>query len=508
MVKPQRKHFILLATCLGVLLGSTALATAQMSSDYTISKDQWLGDTSKLKSYSGSSKSAAGCIINGTSLSETGTTGRLTKIIETNLDDLSSKIVSRIEDWGTRTADAIMTLSGVIVHGNEWSTDKIIKAEETLNKAREKFKTEEKTLEVVKALSRTQVDKDWLVIMSMYRPELVRSARQTAMADYVNELNNIPLNNKFLNTSTGLPLPGYVDTSRGAIAAMGQEFRNFVQFFCDARSVNGKLASTRFLEYNSAQRSVSEYWCGRGRGIRPPPAMKNASGQYMPISGAHLSGYIDDVVGTEATNAQKGEGKGYLVNAPKNVAELYFEPHTLKADEDIYTMAERQFIRFVIGRASNLPNTSDFNTGEGQRAFMNQQARTAKLALARYPFAEMFSEKIPTMPEGSAAWAAGMIESNIGNCSAPQANYKALCDLTMQLRRKGRISESEFFDVLYNRQFEGTAFHQKVIGMTEGQLRRTQVNLQAMQMALNYKRNRLKEQQLALMAAIYAQQNQ
>jgi hypothetical protein len=502
MVKPRNKHFIVLATLSVLMVGVSHVAYAQ-----------GLGRTLDGSTYSAKYKgiSSGGSMCTNKMEPEKEGKSLLTQSIEVNLDDFRKEVVNRIEEWGHRTADAIRVFSSTMSNDTNTLSAEMTKVDEAALAMEQDLLREKNSLEATQAMTPTKAEEDIALGLAMYRPDLVVGSRQAEMSRFINELNNVPLDHEFVSDS-GNPLPGYVDTSRGRITAMGQEFRNFIRFFCDARSINGKLASTRFQEYDSKSKNVTSYWCGSGRGVTmaPPVVQRPASagGGWEPLEGDRLTSYINQVVNFENAAAQSGTGKSYLINAPKNVAHLYFEPHTLNQDKDIYEKAEQQFARFVIGRANDINNTADFNTGEGQRAFMEQQSRTAKLALARYPFAEMFSQKIPTMPEGSAIWAAELIEENIGNCKSPDPSYASLCELTKQLRQKGQISESEFFDVLFSRQFQGMAFSKKVVGMSEGQLRRLQYNLQGLQIALNYQRNRMKEQQLALMAAIYAHQNQ
>jgi hypothetical protein len=435
----------------------------------------------------------------------------VTQSIDVNLNDFRDDMVDRIEEAGSKISSAVMTASATITHDIEVLGVQLKKAEGAALAAKQKEKVDEESFKAMQAARLSEPEKAMTTGLSMYQPDLVPAARQSEMVRYINELNNVPLDNKFRNAE-GYPLPGYVDTSKTVLSAMGQEFRNYVRFFCDVRSLNGKLASTRFLEFNGNSAGLSEYWCGQGRNVlKPDVNIDKNTGQYIPLEGEALKKYVTGMVKREEWLSYDGDGKSYLINAPKNVADLYFEPHTLKMGNnknndamDIYEKAEQQFARFVIGRANDLNNTSDFSTGIGQRQFMDQQGRIAKLSLARYPFAEMFARKLPTMPPSSAGWAADMIEKNIGDCKKPDPSYKSLCDLTNQLRKKGQISESEFYDVLFNRQFQGMAFTKSTIGMTSGQLKRMQANLLGLQLALNYQRNRLKQEQLLLIAAISA----
>lgn len=426
--------------------------------------------------------------------------------IDVNLDKLQDNLVNRIEDWGHRTAKAIATLSSIETNNFEMMKAEIITAMDRTVKLEQIRAMDQRTLDATLAMKPTPVETKIVTGLSYYRPELPVAFRQAEMTRYINELNLVPLDSKFKD-SNGQPLSGFVDTSEGSLAAMGQEFRGFIRLFCDVRSSNGQVASTKFQHPLGPNKPTIEYWCGQDRGLGAPQVSKGPDGQYVALTGNALNGHILQQTRAETAWAKNGQGKISLQNAPKNVAELYFEPRSLTMDnQDVYQKAEQEFARLVIGRAGELKNVGKFVDSADQRDFMEAQARVAKLALARYPFAEMFSQKVPNMPEGSAGWAADLIEANLDGCKNANDNYKELCNLTRQLRAKKQISESEFFDVLFSRQFQGMAFSTSLVKMSEGQMKRLQTNLMGLQLALNYQRNRLKEQQLALMAAIYAQQ--
>ncbi len=452
--------------------------------------------------YPGTNTNATSCITPGSPQTEG--QSLVTKSINVNLTTLTTKVVSRLQTMADNVSRAIMSLSAIETNNMERLKAELTSAQEKALKIEQVAIIDGKTLEATQDMEPTPVETSITDGLSFFRPELQAGARQAEMKRYIAELNNVPLDNKFRD-AVGSPLPGYVDTSISIENAMGYEFRNFVKFFCDARSLNGRLASTKYLEYNVTIQPT-EYWCGQERGMAAPNVTKAPDDHYIPLADAALASHVKTISDYELSLAKNGAGSINLVNAPKNVAELYFEPRSLSVkDVAVYEKAEQEFARMVIGRADNLTVTSDFSTGEGQRDFMNKQGRIAKLALARYPFADMFSQKMPTMPEGSAAWAAKLIEANIGDCTAPKDDYKQLCNLTKQLRAKKQISESEFYDVLFNRQFQGMAFSNSLVKMTKGQLKRTQDHLLGLQLALGYLDARQKEQQLALMAAIYAE---
>lgn len=428
--------------------------------------------------------------------------------IDVNLDKLEDNLIKRVETWAQQTSKAISYASGIDTNNFEHMKAEVIDAMDKSLKLEQVRMIDQKTLEATRALKPSPSETKILSGLSYYRPELPIAFRQAEMERYINELNNVPLDNKF-RESNGQPKTGYVDTSKGTITAIGQEFRNYIRLFCDVRSMNGQVAATKYLEYVPGSSTPTEYWCGQERGLGAPLVMKGPDNKYVPLTGNPLAGHVLQQTRAEAGMAGSGQGKIQLLNAAKNVSELYFEPRSLTvANQDMYEKAEQEFARMVIGRAGDLRNVSSLNDAEGQRAFMSGQSRVAKLALARYAFADMFSQKVPTLPEGSARWAADMIEENLGGCKNPTADYAQLCNLSKQLRAKKQISESEFFDVMFSRQFQGMAFGKNLVKLSEGQLKRLQTNLLGLQMALNYKRNRLKEQQLLLITAKYAQQAQ
>lgn len=127
-----------------------------------------------------------------------------------------------------------------------------------------------------------------------------------------------------------------------------------------------------------------------------------------------------------------------------------------------------ELMQFYLGiNPPDLPNTSDFNSGEGQRAYLNYQARLAKNNFLTYMFSYLAAKRAPS---NQAQTAIADIQKEAAGCEQVTDQNRELCDMYQKniINKQNMASMAEMNRTLYFDRLMNFGFMSKSLDNTMG----------------------------------------